>query len=214
MSTVTMTLYQALEKKKILEGRVQKMRSYQLCCVRKANEEVDNNGKPLSDVLEKSIKPGYQESVALLNNLIALKAALNEANAKVTIEIDGKTYTIANAIVYYRNIDRMLDIYHRMIGNYQSVENEVTKLNTRHQSNEAINAYLEKALGDGKRDPAMVETMTKGYIERNSWSVYDPLDTQKLAKEKMEQLEKFKNDLHYKLTQANIENRITVEFED
>lgn len=215
MSTVTMSIYEALEKKKILEDKVMRVKSHRLCCVRKANEEVDQNGKALEEVKEQSIRPGYQESVALIKNLIALKAAINEANSRITIEVDGKTYTIANAIVQYRNIDKLQELYQRMLGNYQSVQDEVNKLNTRLQSNESINAYLEKALGDGtKRDPEMVKKLTEDYIARNSYSVYDPLKTEELAREELERLEKFKNEMHFKLTQANISNEITVEYDD
>lgn len=214
MSTVTMSLYEALERKKVLEDRVLKVKSHRLCCVRKSNEETDQNGKPLPEIYEQAIKPGYQESVALIKNLIALKAAINEANARITVEVEGKTYTIANAIVQYRNIDKMKDLYQRMLGNYQSVQEEVNRLNNRLQSNDSINAYLEKALGDGKRDPEMVKKLTDDYIARNSYSVYDPLKTEELARAELDRLEKFQNDMHFKLTQANIANNITVEFDD
>ena len=214
MSIVTMSLYQALEKKKILEDQVSKIQSNLLVVIRKSNEELTKDGIPLDKVFETSIQPGYQKSVALLKNLIALKAAINEANAKITIEIDGETYTLANAIVRYRNCDKLMNLYQRMVGNYQSIQNEVEKLNARAQSNEAINAYLEKALGSGKRDPDMIEKLTKDYIARNSYAVYDPLNTQKMAPEEMEHLQKFKDELHFKMNQANIQNMITVEFED
>ena len=215
MSIVKMTLYQALEKKKILESRISKeMRSYRLVCVRKTNEDISKDGIPLKDVLENSITPGYQKSVALMKNLIALKAAINEANAKTTITIEGKTYTIANAIVVLRNQNRLVDLYQRMILNYQEVQHEVDTLNTYNQSNDAINSYLERVLGDGKRDSEMVKKLTTDYIARNSYSIYDPLNTMDMAQKELEYLEKFKNEIHYRLTQANISTEIEVEFED
>lgn len=214
MSMVEMTLYQALVKKKILEDKVLKIRSHRLCCIRKLDSDVDQNGTDLEKVKNESIIPGYQESVAVLKNLIALKAAINEANAKIEIEVDGKKYCLANAIVLYRNIGKLIDLYGRMVGNYQTVEDEVNKLNGRYQSNEAINAYLEKALGDGKRTPELVKELTDAYIARNSYGVYDPLNTKETAKKEIEQLDAFKNEMQYKLVQANISNTITVEFED
>lgn len=215
MSIVKMSLYQALEKKKILEDRVNReMKAYRLCCVRKENDEVTKDGQPLDEVYKNSIQPGYQKSIALLKNLIALKAAINEANAKVTVEIDGKSYTIANAMVILRNHDKLADMYRRMTTNYQQVSDEVAKLNERSQSNDAINSYLEKSLGDGKRDPEMVKQLTNDYIARNTYSVYDPLDTMKVAQEALEHLEKFSNEIHYKLTQANVSTEIEVEFDD
>lgn len=214
MSTVTMTLYQALTKKKILEERVKRIHSHRLCCVRKTNEEVDQNGTDLEKIRETSIKPGYQESVALMKNLIALKAAINDANARIEIEVEGKTYSVANAIVLYRNLNQLKELYQRMVGNYQVVQDEANKLNARLQSAEAVNAYLEKALGDGKRNPEMVKQLTEDYLARNSYSVYDPLNTEELARKEIEHIEKFKDDIHYKLTRANLDNTITVEFED
>lgn len=215
MSIVKMSLYQALEKKKVLEDRVaREMKAYRLCCVRKANDEITKDGQPLDEVLKNSIQPGYQKSIALLKNLIALKAVINEANAKTTIEIDGKTYTIANAMVILRNQDKLSDMYRRMVMNYQQVSDEVARLNERSQDNDAINSYLEKSLGDGKRDPEMVKKLTQDYIARNTYSIYDPLDTMTTAQKELEHLEKFSNEVHYKLTQVNVSTEIEVEFDD
>lgn len=214
MSTVTMSLYQAIEKKKILDDQVKNVQSNLLVVVRKANDEVTKDGIPLDKILANSIQPGYQKSVALMKNLIALKAAINEANAKITIDIGGKTYTMANAIVLYRNCDKLINLYQRMVGNYQSTQDAVEKLNAKSCSNDAINAYLEKTLGSGKRDPEMIERLTKDYIARNTYAVYDPLNTLEKAPKEIEELERFKDEMHYKMNKANIENEITVEFED
>lgn len=215
MSVVEMSLYQALEKKKILEDRVaREMKNYRLVCVRKANEDVTIDGRSLEDVLENSIRPAYQKTVALMRNLIALKAAINEANAKTIITVGDKEYTIANAMVILRNQDKLVDMYQRMIMNFRSMENEAADLNERNKNNDAINKYLEKTLGDGKRDADVVTKLTDDYIRRNTFSVYDPLDTMKMAQTELDHLERFKNEIHYKLTEANVATKITVEFED
>lgn len=214
MSVVQMSLYDALIKVKTLKARTENIQNCSLVVVRKMDDEVTKDGISLDTVLNTNIRPGYQQSIALLKNYINLKAAINDANAKTQITVDGTTYSIANALVLQQNIKKLMALYTRMIGNYQAVETEAIKLNNRNQSNEAINAFLEKALGDGKRNPDEVERLTKSYVARNSYGIYDPLNTREMAQKELERLEAFKDAVHRELNRANLDTMIEVEFED
>ena len=189
MSKVELTLYQALEKKKILEKRVNKVRGNELVGIRKKYVEETITGVPLADV-----KPAMEEnlasSVSLVNNYITLKAAINEANAVTKVTIAGKEYTIVNA------------------------KNKVELTNQKYLSPESISRYVSNILGDSKKDEALIAATEQRYREANEVELYDPLDTEKLATEKIEEIELFREEFHNVLTTANCNTVITVEFAD
>ena len=215
MGTKTMTLYQALSEKKILEKRVAKIQSLRLVCVKKKSGDTDPSGIALSEILEKSIKPGYASTIALNKNYIALKAAINDANARTMIHINGQDMSIANAISLSRDCDGMIRLYQRMLDNYASVENDVRNSNQNKLSDDAIAAYIDKVLGDNtKRDTNMVKTLRENYINDNAVEVYDPLDSKHEAEEALAWWEGFKRDLHFKMNQVNCNTEIEVEWFD
>ena len=213
MSKVELTLYQALEKKKILEKRVNKVRGNELVGIRKKHIEETITGVPLADV-KAAMEENLASSVSLVNNYITLKAAINEANAVTKVTIAGKEYTIANAIARYRGLDNEEYLYRNMLSNVVNAKNKVELTNQKYLSPESISRYVSNILGDSKKDEALIAATEQRYREANEVEWYDPLDTEKLATEKIEEIELFREEFHSVLTTANCNTVITVEFVD
>ena len=213
MSKVELTLYQALEKKKILEKRVNKVRGNELVGIRKKHIEETITGVPLADV-KAVMEENLASSVSLVNNYITLKAAINEANAVTKVTIAGKEYTIANAIARYRGLDNEEYLYRNMLSNVVNAKNKVELTNQKYLSPESISKYVSNILGDSKKDEALIAATEKRYREANEVELYDPLDTEKLATEKIEEIELFREEFHSVSTTANCNTVITVEFVD
>ena len=213
MSKVELTLYQALEKKKILEKRVNKVRGNELVGIRKKHIEETITGVPLADV-KAAMEENLASSVSLVNNYITLKAAINEANAVTKVTIAGKEYTIANAIARYRGLDNEEYLYRNMLSNVVNAKNKVELTNQKYLSPESISRYVANILGDSKKDEALIAATEQRYREANEVELYDPLDTEKLATEKIEEIELFREEFHSVLTTANCNTVITVEFAD
>lgn len=213
MSEVTMTLYEALSKKKVLEKQVENLKSYRLVDIKKTNFEESLSGENIEDV-KKSIQAGYDKSVAVFNNYVELKAAINEANARIIVTIAGQNYTIANAIIRQRMLDDEELMYNRMLANIASLENEIEKNNNKYLSPDAIAAYIKNVLGDSKKDENLINSMKEDYIKSRTIELYDPLKTKEVAERKLEEIALFREQIHYALTQANCNNSITVNFAD
>lgn len=212
MATESMTLYQALTRKKILEDKVSKMRSLRMV------EIIDSSGKNkenmTSEEIEKIIRSNYSSTIANMKNLGILKAAINDTNAVVNITVAGKTYSIANAIARFRNLDSEEAMYKRMRDNIIGMKAEIAEHNEEKLSPEKISAYVQNVLGDSKKDDKLVQSVTESYRKDNSLTLFDPLDTETLAEEALADIDKFREEIHFALTKVNCETMITVEFVD
>lgn len=210
----TMTLYEALEKKKILEKKVEQYRYNQprLVDIKKTYDDVNDKGVAIDDI-KKAIQSGRDAYCAVVYNLNELKAAINEANAKIHVIIAGKEYSIANAISRLRSIDVEVEMYTRMLTNIRACENEIENAST-NLSSEAVSKYVSRILGDSKKDEGTIKALKEQYIKDNTLELYDPLNTRELASTKLDELAAFKEQIHFALTKANCENTITVNFSD
>lgn len=212
MANVTMTLYEALSKKKILEDKVDKISPIRMC--EKINSENKNSNGIDTDELEKVIKSNFDSSIAAIQNLAAIKAAINDANASTKVVIAGKEYSIANAIARFRSLDVEESIYTRMRSNITIIKNEVFEHNKKMLAPERVSSYVANVLGDSKKDEELISQVIEKYKRENTLFVFDPLNTEDMANEKLEEISKFREEIHYALTKVNCETEITVEYVD
>lgn len=214
MAEVTMSLYQALAKKKVLESQVNSFSIYRLCGIKKKANDTVTSDNLTTEEAKKSYQSGKDRTIALLDNLITLKAAINEANAKTTVIINDKEYSIANAISLYRSLDEQEKLYSRMLVNINKCKEDVEKTNSRYLSPEKISEYVSRVLGDSKKDQTLIDSTTNAYKAQYEVELYDPLDTEKLATEKLQEIADFREQFHYALTEVNCKTMITVNFAD
>ena len=149
-----------------------------------------------------------------MKNYAAVKAAINEANARTKVKIAGKEYSIANAIARQRNLNKEESMYRSMVVQYHSVEQNVKKSNERNLSADAISAYIQKTSNGTKMSEELVRELTEEYKKRFEVEIYDPMKTKETAENALEEIKKFREEIHFALTQANINTMITVELED
>lgn len=208
-----MTLYEALSRKRILEDKVSKITTHRYVDIKKKHADESWGGVDIVDI-DKSIHSAYSSEISLIRNLASLKAAINEANVNIKVEIAGKRYSIADAISRQRSLDEEEHMYIRMANNLEAVEREIESIRERYMNPEAISNYVSKVLGDSKKDDALIQTVTEDYMKKYEPELYDPLNTKEIAKERLNEIALFREQIHYALTQANCSNSITVEFED
>jgi len=213
MSTITITIYEALAKKKILESQIDHLTTYTLVYPKKKFLDETSDGIKTSDI-EKKIQARYDKSVAVMKNYSTIKAAINEANAKTTVTIAGREYSIANAIARQRNLSKEEQMYRVMLAEYHNVEMNVKKMNEKNLSADAISAYIQKTSNGTKMSEELVRELTEEYKKRFEVEVFDPMNSKEKAEEALEEIKKFREEIHFALTQANINTTITVELDD
>lgn len=210
-----MSLYEAILYKKKLEDRLDRLNNNDLSFVdilyKKTNQSKDGKSEEES---KQMIQSSVDSSVSLCNNFINVKAAINEANAKITISVAGKTYTIANAIVRHRLIEQEREIYTRMLHQFANARKAIEHHNTVNLSSDNVSEYVSKILGNVKASNDLIDDTSKRYIEDNEVYLYDPMGVQVMAERKLEELSKFEEEIHFALTKANCENSIEVDISD
>jgi len=215
MALVTMTVYEAMARKKTLEAQLNETKTiYRMVAKKlKSDDKETLEGDSLENA-EKSIRAAYNGTVALIENYENLVAALHESNAKTTLEIGGKTMTVAEAIGREKYINFEERVYTSMVNTYNKFKVEVDKANADKLDPKNIAAYVEKVLGDSKKDAALLASTEEAYKKNNVIELFDPVNSGEVGEKKLEELKKFKEQLHSALTSCNCKTTITVEFAD
>lgn len=210
-----MSVYEAMSRKKILENKIKNTSTIYRMVDKKLKSSTTEltDGTSLEDA-KTSIKAAYDSTVALIENYTNLTAALHESNAKTTITIGDKTMTVAEAIGREKYLDFEERVYTSMVNSFNKYKNEVDTSNERKLSPEAISSYVEKILGDSKKDTNLIAATEDAYRMANTLEVFDPLNTKEIGEKKLEELKAFKERLHFELTNVNCKTNITVNFVD
>lgn len=216
---VTMTLYEALEKKKIYDKRLEKLNSHRLATIRRQGADSDTASRSIKDMIDPSIKSSFDQTLAIIINSGILNSAINDANARIQVEIAGESYSIASAISRYRNIDVEERYYKAILDDLNGLKNEVEITNKKNLSPDAVTSYVKAAIGDSFTDPAMaetIETIKNKYREDTTVEIYDPLgltdpNSKNFIEKLLDNVVSFKASFHTALTAANISNVITVD---
>jgi len=212
------SLYEALEKVKLINSKInlQSMNSNisselkSEWLVKFANSDKLITQFTLNDVTAK-IQSCYDSRIKLLDNLAILKCAIANANSKTIVCINGRNYTITEAItkknmltVMRRSYTSILNIVNRAL--YDIDTHNMKVLNP---DNEAD--YLNKIVGNMQKNVgAEYETLKDLYRKNNEWALYDPLNLAKVIPEKLEELDAFEQEVNFKLNQANVQTLIEV----
>lgn len=210
---VTMKLQQALERKKRLAEQVDRIRVMSLVRIRKAHDEKTSDGVAI-ETAEKELQASYDKSIALFYNFTRLTSAINDANARIQIEVAGEKMSIATAIMRKRKLDAEEMLWTRILQDYNAVNERVRSINERELSQDKLNAYLEtNGATKGQNKPEVTKQYTEQFYCLHEVALYDPLDIKARAEKEMERISRFREEISLALQIANIENEIEVDFD-
>jgi len=136
-----------------------------------------------------NVQAFYDKQVSVFNNIIQLQSTIAISNAKCTVEINGKDYTVYEAITIKNNLDTQLQV----------LSNTITTIEDQQQqaNQEAINKNVELSGKTGKP-----ENMYVAYVDPH----YEDY------KKSKEQLEEFQQQVNSILNIHNATTYIEVEF--
>lgn len=217
MAKVKMSLYQAITKKKTLEAEVEKIRRTSLENVtgvkfQYSQKMADGSN---SDDAKKQFQASYDKIFSLLDNYNALKAAINDANASTMVNINGNSYSIANAISRYRHLAVEERYVQAALSAIETNKDSVSSHNDRVLDPQNIQSHVNVILGENtKRTDEVIASITDAYKKDNLWEIYDPHNYEEKLRKKLEEISNFKEVYHFALTSANVNTIIEVEFVD
>lgn len=170
-------------------------------------------GIPVKQYEDEVIRASYNKVDDLMSRYNAIKKAVTLSNAATTVEIQGKIYTIAEAIWMKNHGVEYQKVYLSTLrGQYNKAQASITKNNDALDKN--AEAYVTSMFGskESKTANAEVENAKKTYIQNNTMVLVDP---GKII-ERMEALEAeiaaFEADVDSAISVSNATTTITVEY--
>lgn len=154
------------------------------------------------------IKASKQSVTALIARRNAIKTALVKANAEATVEVGGKTYTVAEAIERKNSIGYDVALLNKMKVQYSQAVQMVDAHNLKVDMN--MQGVL-KSLGDAKTiDKASIETTVKSLRKLDECKLFDPINIKKAIDDLEGDIDKFKAEVDTALSVANATTTIEV----
>lgn len=213
MAEKTLSVYEALIEISRLNDKIEKFNSSStmplfLACATESAKYIEGMEKEKYINL---LKSNYDSCRHLISNLSEYKAKVALSNAKTTITVGGKEYTIAEAIQRKQNIDTEIRFLRMIETQLKDVNTKITAKNNSVKA--GLTEYLEKVKSE-TATPEEIDKLTNIYNEKNLFILVDPYGITETIDEKRQELETFLSDVDTKITASNCSTMITVNLED
>lgn len=214
MQKETMSVHAALCEKKTLDKRIAKA-IYTLektCIGLKEAAATQVNGIENAEFI-KNAKACDQQVHDMIKRQCAINAAINQYNASGTIEIEGSTYTIAEALwmmQYGMKTKKFL------LKTYEDAYKAATAEANR-KNGEDLRKAAERAAdialgGKDKTNGDEYLKMVENYVSRHQLEVVDPLRLWQKIQDLEDEIHTFESEVDAKIQTSNALSMITIEY--
>jgi hypothetical protein len=205
---IMMTIHEALSRLKVMEARLEKASSATFVVAnRHNNSKID--GKPIEDKVVE-LTANMQRYNALVNNYRMLKSAVAMSNAKTTITIGEKTYTIVEAIEEKHFTEARLQHLRQMRRSYEYAQNQANMNNAnlpKAAENFVASLNMSEKNGTSRED---IKKAMDQYIADNTWELVDPNKMGEFLKKMEDDIVEFQSNIDFKLSESNATTVIDV----
>lgn len=178
---------------------------------KKSNERIGSKTIP---EVSAAIEGNFKSVESLVENKKRLEAMKIKSNSETIVEIAGKKYTVAEAIVR-KELLKLEEKYLASLKNqYMREKNRVEAENN--QLPAKLEQYLQSVLGASKdsRSATEVEEHTKSFMGKNTFELIDPAKVEDKIKALETEIINFKTNVDYVLSETNATTFVDVEFVD
>lgn len=215
MSIVSMTVQEALNKKKILEKKLSGDSIYDSAYITVATVDQKVISGVEREKIEDLLKAQFISVKHLYENLKALKIAINKSNATTLVKIAGEEYTVADAIARTHFVKEERELLNILQKQYISAKNKVDANNERVLDPDNISDYISKIVGsESKKNSDLIDQLTESYKNSNTMTLIDPNNLHDEIEKMAKELDDFDAEVHTALTVSNINTIIEVEYLD
>ena len=212
MNKETMTVHEALCELKILNKRIASAINASVPVAVKEHSATTIGGKSVTDWME-SAKSNHQSAMDLINRMVAIKSAVNRYNAEKHITVNGKDYTIAQAIwmmqhgMEYKEL--LMSSYADLLKKRTSeiAKENGDKLNARAEA--AMNAVLG---AKDKVDPAVYLKGLTDYKAQHQLELVDPIGIDAVLQKLDNEISGFSAKVDSAIQVANATTTIEIEY--
>lgn len=210
------TIHRILSELKTIDDRINKeISSFKPLTVKRGNNSLVSTGGRLSIPEEEFVnnaKSTYQSIEDLINRKFKLKSALTKANVNTKVTIDGKEYTIIEAIEMKSIMDLKKSLLYRMTL-------EINQSNKTYESTSAqVDSDFERMLSTqvanitNKSDIQKIrDEYMETFYKRNEVKMVDPLKCSDLANSLQKEIDKFLMEIDSALSEANATTLVELE---
>lgn len=211
MTQETLTIHDALSAIKVADSRIEKEINNAEFCVANCNSNTQVNGVSLDD-FNSTAQSSFQSINDLINRRDALKEAIAQSNAKTTIKVNGKDYTIAEALFQLtEGLEVKRELLDKLREDYFNASSTVNK------KNEEVRDKCDRAVTDTygtkeKASEADMEAYEKFYMVRHSYTLIDPLNILDKIQKLSDEIDKLSAEFDSKIQTSNATTNITIEY--
>lgn len=213
MTTEKMSVHKALCELKTLDSRITKSigETKYVFANKHSNNKV--NGMSISAYCDE-IKAGYQRATDLIKRRDAIKRAVVLSNASTKVTIDGKEYTVAEAIEMKNHGIQMFQSLLKRLEHDNRVARAEANQNNGDMLEIRADEYIKSLYGntDMKNASEEIKKVRADFISAQTFEIIDPIG----ITGEMERLEKLINgfmvDIDSALSVSNALTEITIEY--
>ena len=207
-----MTVHQALCELKTLNKRIVKAVDATKPISVKEVSATKVDGISTGDFKDNAAS-AHDSAVSLIKRQRAIKAAVNQYNASKTIEVCGRTYTIAQAIwemTYGISEDKsLLERYTNMLN---SANSTIEKANGS-ELNRRAEAFCTAMYGSKEKcDKSDFNATLEDYKAKHTMELFDPLNIRKIIADMDKEISDFTSNVDAAIQVANATTILTIEY--
>jgi len=209
MTIVKMSVHRGLAELKLLDSKINSVLQRRFIIGNKlSNKTVD--GRTLDEV-RVAIKGNFDSITALIENRKRIKDQLVRSNAVTVVKVAEKTYTVAEAIERKNSVKYDIDFLAMLKQQFTMEKNRVEKENSLLPTK--LETYLASVLGEkGSRTPEDVKLHTKVFEDSNKWDLIDPNNISVYIDTLEKEIQEFKTNVDYVLSESNATTFVEVDF--
>ena len=204
-----LSIHRALAEIKLLDSRIERATKNKFLVYKKISEDkVLGRIKNKKD-FEEEVKSNYQSVTDLINRRILLKKLINKSNSETIVTVNGKEMTVTEAIEYKKIIDYKESLLNSLQTQYRNVLATVKKENDNVEYQ--LNSQLEALNSSDSNKSKDLSGFTEVYRQQHCWEVIDGINIEDKIKELQTEIEDFKTNIDYILSESNAITQIEIE---
>ncbi len=201
-----MTITEGLVELKTLDSRIEKAMSKEFIGYSKNSDKGSDAWKDF----EERARANFRSVIDLINERAKIKSAIVKSNAETEVMVADKKMTVAEAIERKSSISYEEALLDRLKRNYANATTSVEVKSTDVQRK--LDSLMETLVGSDKKvDIDEQKKTAEMYIERNGYSLVDPLNLQNVIDTLENNISAFKANVDVALSVSNARTVITIE---
>ena len=202
----SISIARALVELKTLDSRINKITDATQWIMYKTK---GRNSNIIEEEYKKSTLSEYQSLNDLISRREKIKNAIMKSNSETIVEIGGNKMTVSQAIEYKKVIEYKKSLLNKLKYQRQQVicDVEMHKQKVQNKIDENIKVICGK---DSKPDENIIKSVGEGITKGDPIEIFDPLNLDKVIRELETNIEDFKANVDYVLSESNAITSISV----